>query len=441
MTTRAIIISVAALASFGCGASDPGEAQFEGDVRETAEPFLGVAIADSSCLTQGRGEELEKLAKYGRILARSNAVAECMRQVFAGVVPLTLHGGDHGPYVACGSGSVPTDQAHVCSTECPLPPAGSDCKCDPVVTGTAAQQRARLLSAAVSRLPIEQFCVDEEEMGEGLGFATAMGINGGNEQWEWGSLGDGATFDAIYAAALAHHEALHDLGYSHGANSAAQQPDNCGFGLDNRSAYSAYKSGLALSACLAEVGYRTEDASYANCDLESTECEANELRVMQSFDSGSGECECVPDTFELSFNANANEADDGFGSAIAAGDFDNDGDDDLAVGVPGEDSGAGAVYLYRGSVTGLLPWKRITQSDLTVDDAALGSSTNLGHEAGPRASPATRSCFRARRTGSSSAGPRRARIRRDSPRRHSERMSPATTWAGRSRRAISAATG
>ncbi|GMA88348.1 hypothetical protein GCM10025868_35980 [Angustibacter aerolatus] len=39
------------------------------------------------------------------------------------------------------------------------------------------------------------------------------------------------------------------------------------------------------------------------------------------------------------------EAGDGFGSALAAGDFDGDGRRDLAVGVPGEDIGSGAGYV------------------------------------------------------------------------------------------------
>ncbi|MCI0457142.1 MAG: hypothetical protein L0Z62_09200, partial [Gemmataceae bacterium] len=53
------------------------------------------------------------------------------------------------------------------------------------------------------------------------------------------------------------------------------------------------------------------------------------------------------------------DADDAFGSALAAGDFDDDGDDDLAVGVPGEDIGvtpigdAGAVNVIYGSDLGL----------------------------------------------------------------------------------------
>lgn len=47
-----------------------------------------------------------------------------------------------------------------------------------------------------------------------------------------------------------------------------------------------------------------------------------------------------------------------FGHALAAGDFDGDGFDDLAIGAPGEDvSGhdhAGAVFVLRGSASGLL---------------------------------------------------------------------------------------
>jgi hypothetical protein len=48
---------------------------------------------------------------------------------------------------------------------------------------------------------------------------------------------------------------------------------------------------------------------------------------------------------------------DFFGSALAAGDFDGDGEDDLAIGVPGEGvsgkSGAGAVNVLYGSSNGL----------------------------------------------------------------------------------------
>lgn len=52
------------------------------------------------------------------------------------------------------------------------------------------------------------------------------------------------------------------------------------------------------------------------------------------------------------------EADDRFGSALAAGDFDGDGSDDLAIGVPGEDVNgyvdAGVTNVLVGSATGLV---------------------------------------------------------------------------------------
>jgi hypothetical protein len=53
----------------------------------------------------------------------------------------------------------------------------------------------------------------------------------------------------------------------------------------------------------------------------------------------------------------ASEVEDGFGSSLATGDFNNDGRDDLAIGVPGENigaaDGAGAVNILYGSPSGL----------------------------------------------------------------------------------------
>lgn len=61
---------------------------------------------------------------------------------------------------------------------------------------------------------------------------------------------------------------------------------------------------------------------------------------------------------------------DRFGHAVAAGDVDGDGFDDLAVGVPGEDLpgavDAGAVHLFEGSVFGLDP----TASSMVHQDVA-----------------------------------------------------------------------
>ncbi len=68
----------------------------------------------------------------------------------------------------------------------------------------------------------------------------------------------------------------------------------------------------------------------------------------------------------------ANEAGDRFGHALAAGDFDGDGKDDLAVGAPGEAPGSkpksGWVFTYRGTLRGLEPWKAFGQGGLGSDE-------------------------------------------------------------------------
>src|SRR3712207_2310794 len=87
----------------------------------------------------------------------------------------------------------------------------------------------------------------------------------------------------------------------------------------------------------------------------------------------------VPDT---------SEAGDRFGAAVAAGDFDRDGYDDLIVGAPGEDTTAedtGQLTVLYGSATGLGSARAavFTQGQAGVPDSAdagdaLGSSLAAG---------------------------------------------------------------
>jgi len=71
-----------------------------------------------------------------------------------------------------------------------------------------------------------------------------------------------------------------------------------------------------------------------------------------------------------------NEEGDEFGYALASGDFDLDGFDDLAVGAPGESPGSGpksgAVFLYKGGEDKLRAWKGINQNSRTENGSALG---------------------------------------------------------------------
>src|SRR5262245_32001629 len=72
-----------------------------------------------------------------------------------------------------------------------------------------------------------------------------------------------------------------------------------------------------------------------------------------------GVIELLPNRVILEEEAGeTSEAADDFGRVLAAGDFNGDGFDDLAIGAPGEDVGAvnsaGALVVYRGSATGLV---------------------------------------------------------------------------------------
>ena len=75
---------------------------------------------------------------------------------------------------------------------------------------------------------------------------------------------------------------------------------------------------------------------------------------------------------ELKLTASDASQADRFGAAVAGGDFDNDGYSDVAVGANGEDEGglgAGAVYVFYGTATGIdvLSEQKIIASDAAND--------------------------------------------------------------------------
>jgi hypothetical protein len=97
--------------------------------------------------------------------------------------------------------------------------------------------------------------------------------------------------------------------------------------------------------------------------------------------------------FDQGMGGGANETGDAFGSALTAADFNADGFADLAIGTPGEVPGGqtakgGAVYVYKGSATGVVGgWSAFQEDSKGTNEAddeygaalAAGNVTGTGN--------------------------------------------------------------
>ncbi|HMJ15318.1 MAG TPA: hypothetical protein VK524_28075 [Polyangiaceae bacterium] len=88
-------------------------------------------------------------------------------------------------------------------------------------------------------------------------------------------------------------------------------------------------------------------------------------------------CHCVPDSYPYAQNAAA----DDFGRTLAVGDFNADTFEDLAVGAPNK-SGGGTVFIYRGSKLGLRHWRSFSSADLSLGSTSTSARCGTALAAG-----------------------------------------------------------
>ena len=121
---------------------------------------------------------------------------------------------------------------------------------------------------------------------------------------------------------------------------------------------------------IAPLRFGTKFGNAISGDFETLSGQLLAGRVIQSLGSDSA---CFDqDSFGIQDDV---EESDFFGGALAAGDFNNDGLDDLAIGVPGESPMSGVVQVLFGSSTGLT---HIGDQLFAQDNFPLGDSRGGG---------------------------------------------------------------
>src|SRR6185369_5696037 len=165
------------------------------------------------------------------------------------------------------------------------------------------------------------------------------------------------------------HEMLHALGFFHeqsrvdrdqfiNVNSQCIASSSSQFSIRNESLDLGpydYKSIMHYNSwayCKKDPAH-DGDSYYKGCEcLPMTSAfDSNNNGLLDSINPSSDlTVEDVNSMFRTYARANGSNGDgDKFGAAIATGDFDGDGYDDAAIGAPGNNNGAGAVFIFKGT--------------------------------------------------------------------------------------------
>ena len=201
------------------------------------------------------------------------------------------------------------------------------------------------------------------------------------------------------------HEMLHALGMFH--EQARNDRDSFVSYMANCQTNSGQFSKQSASLDLGPYDYNSimHYRSEAFCVKDSANdddpylngCKCLPLRKNVDLDSD-GKLDKIPNSNNLSnedvntvwraYNEarGGNATGDQFGKTIVVGDFDGDGYDDTAVGIPGNATtgvaGSGIVTLFKGSSVGPLPWFNVSQYMMPGEDVAAGDHFGAALAAG-----------------------------------------------------------
>lgn len=314
--------------AIACDPGDPGPADpadpnaVDLSVDQSTEGVMGPRTYTGTCDAEDV-QFNEKSTFYARVAASSTAFAQCldnaMRTGFAGF----------GPYRKCNS--------------------------DPYYSSAIGEQYTRALAAARSESGLTVAC-----SGGGGNASTSIGTytHAGDESYWWGGWFRGvwSQVDMVYggsigmsgyryapepwpydqAAGIVWHEAMHQFGYTHGANDQANAKVNCGYGSDPTWHFQVNTLPYILGNCVSWV--ISQSGQTCGGDLEN--CGAGALRLIDG--ASSTTCSCVSDPRPMvpaapNYNVQNKSLGDfaGFisqaGVQVASGDFDGDGRTDLAA--------------------------------------------------------------------------------------------------------------